>query len=62
MFHKTKVDLQKWFFAIVESDMGIRRLGVAITVTKDTASFMVSRIKKANRDTPEIIKHFKQMI
>ena len=52
MFHKTKCDLQKWFLAILyvlaeNRQVSSRQLANKIEVTKDTAWFMISRIKKA---------------
>lgn len=40
-FHKTRIDLQKWFFAIYlinnTRDITYRKLGIEIETTKDTA-------------------------
>jgi len=52
IFHKTKADLQKWFLAIslvLNAKKGIssRQLARDIEVTKDTAWFMIMRIRKA---------------
>lgn len=52
MFHKTKIDLQKWFFAIyliVESNNNIssRELAKKINTTKDTAWRIINEIKKS---------------
>ncbi|WP_051416591.1 transposase [Asinibacterium sp. OR53] len=61
IFHKTKVDLQKWFVAIpliTKDKISARQLAKAIHVTKDTACFMANRIKIANQESPEFIKHF----
>ena len=61
IFHKTKVDLQKWFLAIrltVQNEISARQLAKEIEVTKDTACFMVNRIRIANKELPELIKHF----
>ncbi len=49
MFHKTKVDLQKWFYAIgqlLNTDQKITDRGLAdeIKVTKDTAWRMINAI------------------
>lgn len=48
-FHKTKVDLQKWFIVMHKllyhgTNLSARRLGSEIGVTKDTALFMVDRM------------------
>ena len=61
MFHKTKVDLQKWFFAIKLIQLekvSARQLAKEINVTKDTACFMVNRIRITNKEQPDFIKHF----
>lgn len=52
IFHKTKVDLQKWFLAIslvlnAKKGLSARQLGRDIEVTKDTAWSMLMRIRKA---------------
>lgn len=52
VFHNTKIDLQKWFFAIAKyfdtnNKICIRQLGRDLKVTKDTASFITSRLKIA---------------
>ena len=60
MFHKTKVDLQKWFFAINQNHLSVRKLAAEINVTKDTASFMLIRIRKAIRENSELIQKLKQ--
>lgn len=61
MFHKTKVDLQKWFFAIpviISNNVSARQLAKTLDVSKDTACFMVMRVKLANKENPELIKQF----
>jgi len=52
IFHKTKADLQKWFLAIslvlnAKKGISARQLGRDIEVTKDTAWYMLMRIRKA---------------
>lgn len=52
VFHKTKVDLQKWFLAIslvlnAKKGLSARQLGRDIEVTKDTAWFMLMRLRRA---------------
>src|SRR6267154_914959 len=52
IFHKTKVDLQKWFLAIslvlnAKKGISARQLARDIEVTKDTAWYMIMRIRKA---------------
>lgn len=52
LFHRTHIDLQKWFRAIqifFESSEGVsaRKLAREIGVTNNTASSMIKRIRKA---------------
>lgn len=52
IFHKTKLDLQKWFLAIslvLNAKKGIssRQLARDIEVTKDTAWYMLMRLRRA---------------
>jgi transposase-like protein len=61
MFHKTKVDLQKWFFAIpliMKERIGVRELARNINVAKDTASHMITQVRIASKEEPTLIKHF----
>lgn len=55
IFHKTKCDLQKWFLAIslvlnAKKGLSARQLARDIEVTKDTAWFMLMRIRKSFAD------------
>ena len=52
LFHKTKIDLQKWFYAFLlivhsEDDITVRQLAKAIGVAHNSAWFMLQRIRKA---------------
>jgi transposase-like protein len=52
LFHKTHVDLQKWFQAIhiimrASPHISVRKLSKEIGVSKNTASYMISRIRRA---------------
>ena len=52
IFHKSKVDLQKWFYAFLlimhtDEEVSARKLAAAIYVTKDSAWLMLKKIKKA---------------
>jgi len=62
LFHKTKVDLQKWFFSISNDHLTCRKLATQIGVTKDTAHFMLQRISVARREIPEIINKIKKEV
>ncbi len=55
VFHKTHVDLRKWFFAIFllvnqNSSISVRQLAYKIGVSKNTAWFMITRINCALQD------------
>jgi len=61
IFHKTKCDLQKWFLAItlvLNAKKGIssRQLSRDIEVTKDTAWYMLMRIRKAFKEYGELLE------
>jgi hypothetical protein len=62
MFHNTKVDLQKWFFAISNDHLSCRNLATHIGVTKDTAHSMLQRILIARQAKPDIINKIKKEI
>jgi transposase-like protein len=52
LFHKTRVDLEKWFLAIrlvlnPSPGISIRQLAKEIKVQKNTAASMIFRIRKA---------------
>ncbi len=60
IFHKTKVDLQKWFLAItlmLNAKKGIssRQLSRDIGVNKNTAWYMNMRIRRAMREDRELM-------
>ena len=50
IFHKTKCDIQKWFYLINlvfsgQADIPVRKLGEMLDVTKDTASRMLKKVR-----------------
>jgi transposase-like protein len=52
IFHKTKLDLQKWFLAIVlvlnaQNNTSVRQLARDLEVNKNTACYMAKKIKRA---------------
>lgn len=52
IFHKSRVDLQKWFYALWAVDAGganlsVRQLARILSVNKDTAQAMINKIKVA---------------
>jgi len=60
IFHKTKLDLQKWFLAIplvlnTKKGISVRQLSVDIKVNKNTARFMLMRIRRALREQGKLL-------
>jgi transposase-like protein len=60
VFHKSKIDLQKWFYAIYDmllpgSNTSARDLGEKIEVAKDTAWAIQKKIKSALINNPQFI-------
>jgi transposase-like protein len=61
IFHKTKCDLQKWFLAIsltlnAKKGISARQLARDIKVTKDTAWYMLMRIRKTFYEDAELLE------
>jgi|SRR5919202_4433270 transposase-like protein len=61
LFHKTRVDLQKWFLAIQivlnsSGDISGRQLAKEIGVNRNTAVYMIKRIRKAMTDEIELVQ------
>ena len=66
LFHKTYVDLHKWFLEIpmvLNSPGGIsvRQLAKEIGVNKNTAAYMIMRIRKANIEESELLQKIIEM-
>jgi transposase-like protein len=66
IFHKTKVDLQKWFLAIslvlnAKKGISARQLGRDLEVNKDTAWYMGMRIRRAMREDYELLNGIVEM-
>jgi transposase-like protein len=60
IFHKTHVELHKWFIAItliMDSQMSIsvRQLAQKLGVNKNTACYMIERIRKAVSEEDEML-------
>jgi transposase-like protein len=59
LFHKTHVDLQKWAQAIklvlTNGNISVRKLAQEIEVNKNTASYMLVRIRKAMIEEEELL-------
>jgi transposase-like protein len=65
LFHKTYVDLQKWFLAISlifnsRDSFSARQLAKKIGVNKNTAYSMIARIRKAMAEEPELLHKIAQ--
>lgn len=61
LFHKTHVDLEKWFLAIhlvlnSAKGMSVRQLAKEIGVNKNTASYIIARIRKAMTQEMELLQ------
>ncbi|BAY14326.1 hypothetical protein NIES21_00830 [Anabaenopsis circularis NIES-21] len=61
LFHKTHVELHKWFIAIrlvlsSPSSISVRQLAKEIVVNKNTARYMIERICKAALEEPEMLR------
>ena len=61
IFHKTKLDLQKWFLAIslvlnAKKGVSARQLARDIEVNKNTAWFVLMRIRKAMREDGDLLE------
>lgn len=61
LFHKTHVDLQKWFLAIhlvlnSQKSISERQLAKKIEVNRNTGSYMITRIRKAVIEEYELIQ------
>ena len=61
IFHKTKIDLQKWFFAILlvydyTSRISARNLGEVLEITKDSAWLMQKKIRKSIKENEVLFK------
>lgn len=62
LFHKTHVDFDKWFLAIElicksPTTIAVRDLAVKINVNKNTAAYMITRIRRAMLEEEELIKN-----
>ncbi|MBW4650549.1 MAG: transposase [Kastovskya adunca ATA6-11-RM4] len=66
LFHRTYVDLQKWFLAIhlvLNSQRGIsvRQLAQEIKVNRNTAAYMIIRIRKAKVEDQKLLQRLIDM-
>lgn len=61
IFHKSKIDMQKWFLAIAlvlnaKKGISARQLARDIEVNKNTGWLMLMRIRKAMRDQSDLLE------
>lgn len=61
VFHKTKIDLQRWFLAIAivlnaKKGISARQLARDIEVNKNTAWFMLMRIRRSMREHKQLFE------
>jgi transposase-like protein len=66
LFHKTHIDLEKWFLAIhivLSSKKSIsgRKLSQALKVNKNTGVHMIARIHKAMTEEQELIQKLREL-
>lgn len=62
IFHKTRVDLRKWFLAIAlvidsSQSIGVRKLARTVDVDKNTAMNMIKRIEQCTEEERIMLKH-----
>lgn len=67
IFHKTKIDLQRWFLAIslvlsARKGISARQLARDIEVNKNTGWLMLMRIRKSMRDQDALMAGLDKMI
>ena len=61
VFHKTRVDLQKWFLLLWfyfndTENLPIRQIAAEVQVTKDTAWLMLKKVRQSSSIEKEILK------
>lgn len=67
IFHRTRLDLQKWFLAIslvrnANKDISSRQLAISIQVNKDTAWHIGMRIRRAMMEQGELLSSIAEMV
>ncbi len=63
LFHKTHVSLEKWFLTISlvlnsPDNISVRKVAKEVGVNKNTACYMIERIRKATLEEKEFIQKF----
>lgn len=67
LFHKSRLDIKKWFQAIElmhheSTSVSVRKLAEKISVSKNTAEYMISRIKEAKAQKNQLLAKIAQQI
>ncbi|MBD2169429.1 transposase [Calothrix membranacea FACHB-236] len=67
LFHRTRVDMSKWFRAIQlfisqPNEFSVRQLASEIGVNKNTAAYMLSRLRKALDEEPDLLEQLYRVI
>lgn len=67
LFHKTHVELPKWFEAICivsnhSQKISVRQLAAQIEVNKNTAAFMLTRIGKAAKTQDALLRQIERTV
>lgn len=67
IFHKTKIDLRKWFFIIyafsnTTKKIGVRQLSRDIDINKNTASRILIKIRRAFLESDEVLYKINKVI
>lgn len=59
LFHRSKVDLRKWFYCLMVAGVekiSLRKLGEELEVTKDTVAKMIKRIRFRYQNNQQLIQ------
>jgi transposase-like protein len=67
IFHKTKIPLQKWFFAISlilnsKKGISIRKLAKDLNVNKNTSLYINERIRRAIIEQRELLQNISELV
>lgn len=67
LFHKTHVELPKWFQAIRivmthPQKVSVRQLAARIKVNKNTAAFMLTRLQEAGEDKVALLEQIEEIM
>jgi len=66
LFHKTHIELNKWFRAIqlivrISPNISVRNLAKEIEVNKNTANYMISRIRTGMIEESDLLTRISQL-